>query len=104
MYGRSFRPRLHGFFVFPNRGQGGFAAHCAPVGKISHKEEIKMSFDSEKFAAGVQRFAEGLNRTVENKYRNMKRDLMKAPAEQVIRMARNGNSIARNTSISGRYG
>ena len=57
-----------------------------------------MSFDSEKFAAGVQRFAEGLNRTVENKYRNMKRDLMKAPAEQVIRMARTGNSIAREVA------
>ena len=57
-----------------------------------------MSFDSEKFREGVQRFVEGLNRTVENKYRNMKRDLMRAPAEQVIRMARNGNSIAREVA------
>lgn len=57
-----------------------------------------MSFDAEKFRKRMERFAEGANRTIENKYRNMKRDLMRAPEEQVIKMARNGNSIAREVA------
>ena len=46
----------------------------------------------------MERFAEEANRTIENKYRNMKRDLMRAPEEQVIKMARNGNSIAQEVA------
>lgn len=57
-----------------------------------------MSFDAEKFRKCMERFAEGANRTIENKYRNMKRDLMRAPEEQVIKMVRNGNSIAQEVA------
>ena len=37
------RPHLHGFFVFPNRGQGGFTALCAPVGKIHTRRGTHMA-------------------------------------------------------------
>lgn len=57
-----------------------------------------MNFDSEKFAAGVQRFAEGLSKTVDNKCKAVKRQLMHAPAEQVIKMARNGNRLAQEVA------
>lgn len=57
-----------------------------------------MSFDAEKFRKRMKRFAEEANRTIENKYRNMKRDFMRAPEEQVIKMARNGNSIAQEVA------
>ena len=57
-----------------------------------------MSFDAEKFRKRMERFAEEANRTIENKYRNMKRGLMRAPEEQVIKMARNGNSIAQEVA------
>lgn len=57
-----------------------------------------MSFDAEKFRKRMERFAEEANRTIENKYRNMKRDFMRAPEEQVIKMARNGNSIAQEVA------
>lgn len=70
---------------------------CLRNGKF-HKEEITMSFDAEKFRKRMERVAEGVNRTIENKYRNMKRDLMRAPEEQVIKMARNGNSIAKEVA------
>lgn len=91
------RLRLHGFFVFQTVGRAVFAARYACGMEKTHKEEIEMGFldNLQKKAYGM---ADGIQKNAAGKEKVMRRQLMDAPEDYVIKMARQGSRIAQEVA------